>query len=267
MKKLILTLCIFINSITVSVAADALVPNKAYSTWELMGSLSYFKYTETVNSFFFIRDEGVMLGVFGAWTYHNPDSFIAKVDATLQGGNLNYKSFQPATIEGDRNYLFEIRAVMGPDFYINDHQINPYVGLGYRYLDDELGGKVTTLGAVGYIRRANYYYSPVGITINFKDNKDYKLDLIMEYDLFWQGIQKSYLDADPLINEQTAGYGFRTSLRFEIPLKGPKPLLVEPYYKHWDINASTFNCNLAGTCGVEPDNITREVGIKLGTYL
>ena len=62
-------------------------------------------------------------------------------------------------MSGTRDYLFEIRGVIGRDYYLDGTRVLPYVGVGYRYLDDDSAGKFSSVGAMGYDRQANYYFS------------------------------------------------------------------------------------------------------------
>jgi hypothetical protein len=59
------------------------------------------------------------------------------------------------------DYMLEFRFLAGYDFPVSDTFIlTPFVGLGFRYLNDDSSGKVATLGGSGYDRESNYVYSP-----------------------------------------------------------------------------------------------------------
>lgn len=239
-----------------------------YSTWDILGSLSHIAYKETVGGNLFVKDTGHMLGLEGAWTFRYPSYFMMKVDVTLATGTVDYESAGTGTINSIRDNLFEIRGVLGHDFRFRGRRITPYLGAGYRLLDDEAGGRFSTTGAVGYDRDANYYYSPIGVDARVFEGEFWIVDLIGEYDHFWRGVQRSHEPAATLVNEQRNGYGARGSVRILRKLNKKRKLVIEPYTRHWHIADSETSCSIVGPglvlCGLEPDNTSMEYGVKFG---
>jgi len=56
--------------------------------------------------------------------------------------------------------------VAGLDWVGRSVSLSPYVGVGYRYLYNDVRGSTST-GAIGYRRESNYIYEPIGLTARF----------------------------------------------------------------------------------------------------
>jgi hypothetical protein len=107
-----------------------------------------------------MEQKGMMYGIGAAYSYHNKTMF--KADAKFSYGQVDYQN--SGTINNINDYIFEIRAVSGYDFKLTDSLVlTPYIGIGYRYLRDDMAGRISSTGAAGYLRESNYYYSPIGI--------------------------------------------------------------------------------------------------------
>ena len=139
--------------------------------------------------------------------------------------------------------------------------ITPYLGLGYRWLYDDSGGKTTSTGASSYDRMSQYIYTPIGIIYNY--NK--KLKFKAQYNLFLYGRQTSYLSDVPkytdVENNQRNGWG----LDFTIDNKITEKFTVYTYFRYWNIKRSdTATGTYAGIItfnAYEPHNTTDEMGI------
>jgi hypothetical protein len=210
-----------------------------------------------------------MYGIGAAYSYHN--NIMLGVDAKLSYGQVDYSSTNTGTMNNINDYMFEIRAVGGYDFKLTDSLIlTPYIGIGYRYLRDNAGGKITSTGNWGYLREANYYYSPVGITVINDLKNSWTIGLTVEYDLFWKGLQKSYLsDGDSRYNNpennQNSGYGIKGSILVKKSV-GRVTFLFEPFIRYWNIADSDIQIvTLSGVPQFgwyEPKNNSTEVGFK-----
>jgi hypothetical protein len=136
---------------------------------------------------------------------------------------------------------------------------NFYAGLGYRHLYDYL----SDAGANGYDRLNQLLYIPVGYILNNKDGSAAKF----QFNYLIEGKQTSYLSqmsingggyAD-LENTQKNGWGLDLSYT-------PKESNWEIFAKYWNIDDSTINTatgSLNSTTGLEPHNVTYEIGVKL----
>jgi len=136
---------------------------------------------------------------------------------------------------------------------------NFYLGLGYRHLYDYL----SDFGAGGYDRRNQLLYVPVGYVLNNKDGSAAKF----QFNYLIEGQQISYFSqrsdsgggfAD-LKNKQKDGWGLDLSYT-------PKESNWEIFAKYWNIGDSTTNTSTGSrwiTTGLEPHNVTYEIGVKL----
>ncbi len=260
MKKIVILVLFFILGITINSFAETLKEH----TLEFGPEVYYFEYKEPG----VMREKGAMLGADGSYSYHK--NFMLKAEARFAYGQVDYKN--SGTIDNIDDYTTELRGLGGYDFPIfHATYLTPYIGIGYRYLNDDLSGKVSSTGAVGYERESNYLYSPMGFETNTEFGNGWAVGLIAEYDYFWKGVQKSHLsDVDPGFNDvesdQNKGYGARGSVR--IIKKGQElDLVFEPFVRYWNIKKSEEDVlTYAGTIfgfGYEPKNHTTEIGIKV----
>ncbi len=234
-----------------------------HHTWEIGPELSYIEYQEPD----VMREKGMMSGIGAAYSYHN--NIMLKADAKLSYGQVDYQN--SGTLKNIDDYMLEIRAVGGYDFKLTESLLlTPFIGFGYRYLIDDMKGRVTSTGARGYLRESNYFYSPVGVTILNDFKNSWIFGLTLEYDLFWKGRQKSHLSNanaayNDLENNQNSGYGLRGSLLIR-KIAGRMSYSFEPFIIYWTIDKSdvqniTYNGALWGY-GWEPRNNSTEVGLK-----
>jgi len=233
--------------------------------WELATEIYHFSYREPD----VMRENGMMYGLTGSYAYHK--DLMLKAEGRGSIGRVDYKN--SGTMDNIRDYSFEFRGLGGYDFPVLEKVVlTPYFGVGYRYLNDDSSGKITSTGAGGYERASNYIYSPVGIegVIGIKD--DWTFGAKAEYDIFWWGRQISNLsDANSrysdLKNTQRSGYGLRGSVKLQ---KNGEvfDLMIEPFVRYWNIAKSNdSDVVYSGAIvdyGYEPKNNTTEYGVKVG---
>ncbi|PKN67798.1 MAG: hypothetical protein CVU43_22325 [Chloroflexi bacterium HGW-Chloroflexi-5] len=240
----------------------SIVP-KSHHAWTIGPEISAIEYKEPD----VMKEKGMMSGIAAAYTYS--DKVMLKADAKLSYGQVDYSN--SGTIDNIDDYMMEIRGVGGYNFKLTETMmITPFFGFGFRYLRDELNGRISSTGAKGYLRETNYVYSPIGVTVLNNFNNSWVLGLTVEFDFFWRGRQKSRLsDVDPaysnLENNQDGGYGLRGSLLIK-KIVGRMSYSLEPFIKYWNIDKSdiqniTYNGALWGS-GWEPQNNSTEVGLK-----
>ena len=259
--------------------------NNPLTKLELGTELSWIAYREPG----FIKDKGMMYGVFGEYTYrlsenqhiHSfKDAFsdtnkinMFRVDGKFSYGSVDYESEGTGSLDDIRDYMFEFRGVAGYDFPVFDaSRITPYVGIGYRYLNDDSGGRKTTTGAAGYERESRYVYLPAGFEIKNDFSNGWTAGLALEYDIFLGGKQKSHLgDAiaglNAVENEQKKGKGWRSSIKI-MRRSERLDFFVEPFVRYWkiqdsEISSITYN-GVAVGYGLEPENNSTEYGIQFG---
>lgn len=236
----------------------------AKHTWEIGPEISHIKYQEPD----VMKEEGIMYGINASYTYHH--NLMLKAEIGYSYGYVDYKN--SGEVDNIEDYLFEMRVLAGYDFSIDESSIiTPYIGFGYRLLYDDMGGMVSSTGALGYDRKSQYYYIPIGIETFSDISNGWFFGITVEFDYFWEGKQTSYLsDADPgyndIGNKQKDGHGFKSSLKFQ--KKGENVgYAIEPFIRYWKIDKSevetiTYNGALWGY-GWEPENESTQVGIIL----
>ena len=233
-------------------------------TFEIGPEISYRVYKEPG----VMKEEGWMYGLVGSYAYHN--KLMLKVEGRGNFGKVDYSN--SGNINNINDYVLEGRGFVGFDFLIAQvHSITPYIGVGYRYLNDDSSGRISTTGALGYERESNYLYSPIGLEINVQLGDKFYVKESMEFDYLWRGWQKSHLsDAIPGLNHitniQHDGYGVRGSITFLI-VTDKIDFELGPFVTYWNIKKSDDETiTYYGTpygFGWEPKNNTTEIGFKI----
>jgi hypothetical protein len=223
---------------------------------------SHITYTEPG----IMREEGFMYGITGALAYRNYN-YMLSIEARADLGQVDYSSGSSGEINNIDDNMWEIRGLAGYDFEMSEtFAITPYAGVGYRHLNDNMGGRSSTTGARGYDRKISYVYSPIGIDLTTAFESGWNIKLRLEYDKFWDGNVESHLGSIPgyydIENDQDKGYGARASIMFK--KKGETmDFIIEPFYRYWSIKASKYTTDPGGTTWVEPKNNSQEFGINL----
>ena len=211
MKKLIFLLALlFVFAGTGISFAQVQLPK--YS-WYLGTHISHIKYVEPN----FMEEEGYMYGFNGSYTYR--DEFMLKAEGRFSFGQVDYTSSGTGTMDNVDDYIVELRGLLGVEFISTTSVYTPYIGLGYRYLYDDLRG-ITSSGARGYRRKSNYYYTPIGLETLTTMSDGWSIVTALEYDHFWSGVQHSFLSDmgtgwGDISNNQGYGYGFRGSIKIQ----------------------------------------------------
>ncbi len=245
--------------------------------FELGTEASHIIYKEPI---FSLRDKGNMYGLFGSYVYrpntgnylYNKFLSMYRLDAKASYGKIDYESSGSGTIHHIDDYMVEIRGLLGKDYYLGQYSLlTPFAGLGWRYLNDDTGGRQSSTGASGYERESRYFYAPLGVEAAHKLGSSWLLSFTGEYDLFIIGQQTSHLsDVDGALpdikNKQHKGYGTRGSIRL-LHVGKEINFFMESFIRYWHIrNSDTVTA--AGSrfivTGREPDNNSTEVGVKLG---
>ena len=237
----------------------------------------------------FMEEDGVLWGIFGNYEvllrensphgsfkdlFHNGNGFNRfELDARILWGQVDYTSTMTGSLDEIDDWLFEIRGLTGCDFPVFEDQIiTSFLGIGYRYLNDDSSGLRTTTNAAGYERESNYLYLPIGLKYFAPLQEQWTFEARGEFDIFLTGEQQSHLgDAvaglGTVTNDQDSGWGARASVRLE--RKGERvDLFVEPYFRYWEIDDSNTAVVASGPgfliVGLEPANESWEAGSRFG---
>lgn len=259
----VLASCLFV----LPAFAQTQLPLKTHA-FEVGAETYYMKYEEPG----LMKNEGWMYGVIGSYTYHN--GVMARIEARLAKGEVDYSSTNTGSADNMTDVAFETRGLLGYDFRHGSALITPYIGFGYRYLNDDSEGTVTTTGALGYERESNYYYSPIGVEVLIPLTDRWYLGLAGEYDLFWSGKQKSKLSGaisglSDLENDQDDGHGARASISFKKRYDS-LTLNLGAFFRYWWIdNSEVVPRTQAGVLvgyDLEPENETYEAGVMISLF-
>ena len=236
-----------------------------------------------------MTDKGNMYGIFINYThrsrknkqinhikqiFHDTQKInVYKLEGKFSGGELDYDSQGTGSSTGARNYIFEVRGMVGYDLNFSDRtRFTPYMGVGYRYLKDDGGGETTTTGHWSYDREANYFYAPIGVEAHRVLTPGWILDVVLEYNWFISGKQKSHLgdvstSYETLTNDQSRGYGLRGSFKITKEMEGMN-FFIEPFFRYWNIEDSEVSpvvySGVVVGAGLEPENNSTECGVKFG---
>ena len=235
---------------------------------------SYFDYEEDD----LMEENGFMYGVVGNYIYHSDNKLMININLKYSFGELDYdghmvdydgQTLTPITADTD-DWIVECRGLVGYDYVLNGkHLITPFIGIGYRYWNDD----IDTPG--GYEREIQYWYSPIGVKTVSPLSDKWTWGLSAEYDLFWGGKVKSHLsDVDPGFNDPEVdqdfwdGYGLRFSVQFKRELTKNYVLSIEPYITYWNIDKSdtetlSYYGTPTGYVLYEPENETIFYGLSL----
>jgi outer membrane protein with beta-barrel domain len=227
--------------------------------WEVGGQVSKYNYEEPD----FMQLEGERIGVIGAYSFTTPNLVYGRIDGRVSYGKLDYESVGTGTSSDVPDWIAEVRGVIGRDYRVGERTaLSPYIGLGYRYLYNDLRGYSST-GAVGYRRYSEYWYVPIGLTMRMRTGAQWVFAPTVEYDAFIGGKQTSKLSDTGLgfndaTNRQDEGRGYRVYLMLE-----GERWAFGPWLHYWNIKDSDVVPIGGGFGGLEPANWTREYGLEL----
>jgi hypothetical protein len=261
-KPSLLILAALLAAISSTAGAQVTAPSDPLLTrigWEVGGQVAKYHYEEPN----FAKLTGSRGGAVGAYTFKRADHVYVRIDGRNSYGALKYEG--SGTRDNIPDWIIEARAVIGKDFLRESIALSPYIGLGYRYLYDDLRGYnvVGNTVFVGYRRYSHYIYVPVGLTVRTSTADRWIVAPTVEYDVFLGGWQFTKLSdaglGDPDVsNRQHHGRGYRASFMLE-----RDRWAFGPWLHYWNIKDSDV-VPIAPTVGVlEPANWTREYGVEV----
>ena len=164
----------------------------------------------------------------------------------IQYGKTDY--FGSAITTSDPTYIFNTN--LDKLWKINEFDLS--LGLGYRHLKDDWGGKQTALGNYTYDRVSEYFYLSTGLTQITSSQPNFSIN----YRHLIRGKQTSYLQSIPgytnATNSQKKGFG----LMAEYYLKNNLSIFID----YWNIEKSENDQQGQGI--YEPSNYTAQIGFR-----
>jgi hypothetical protein len=198
-----------------------------------------------------MKESGEMHGVAASvYRYKKcPAGFdMIRLDLLAGRGSVDYSSDSFGSICGIDNTMIESRALLGKDLYSTGNTvISSFSGFGYRRLTDKSEGLTSSVGCVGYHRKSQYFYMPLGIGINSNLQRGWRFEGTVEYDVFARGIQQSamteannayYTYSNDISNDQNKGYGIRLSASFQKRISEGTAIAIKPFFRYWSIGTS-----------------------------
>jgi hypothetical protein len=247
------------------IAAAQSMPLNTSTGAELGVQMSSYSYEEEVDDAFFMSLKGHKVGLVGAYTWARGDGMYAQFDGRYADGENHYKSNSTGELSSNPDEYVEGRFLLGREWGGSSQLLSMFGGLGVRTLTVDSRGYTTT-GHVGYRRRSEYFYMPLGLVHRFRLGDQARWSTTLEYDHLIQGTQTSYMtdiqgyDTN-IKNQQFKGRGSRVSMAYETA-KWSFGL----FYQMWDVDDSERGAFLRDNsiyAGLEPHNITKEVGAQL----
>lgn len=245
-------------AITAGAAAQTANPVAMRPGFELGGQVSDYVYKEPDID---VELSGTQLAFVGAYTLVPNDDIYARFELRHAYGELYYEG--SGTMEDVPNTTIELRALFGAQIQSEDGvALTPYIGIGHRYLYNDLRGFSST-GAIGYRRYSRYLYMPLGISLRIHTGNSWVVAPSIEYDYFIRGEQESMLSDTGLgipdvTNRQRKGFGYRAALMFE-----KNHVSFGPWLQSWKIEDSDLKPIGGGVFVYEPRNETFEAGIEV----
>ena len=227
--------------------------------WEIAPEISVFRYEEPG----LMRDKGILYGGTGAYT-HCRGNKLFRIEGEFALGTVDYEGalvdYQGTpiagasyTMEGNHDWLLNLRLLLGRQWETGDWDNRFYAGLGYRGLSDD-----STQDPAGYERQSSYFYLPLGLKTYHDLAGHWQIGLGGELDLLLLGLQFSHiLDDGTLTNVQWPGVGARVSV--ELRHKAPSAdLAIAPFVQYWWVDDSTSSHGW-----YEPHNQSFQYGLSL----
>ena len=189
-----------------------------------------------------VKEDGIMYGIKGTLEY--TDKIYLALDGKYSTGKVDYSG--SGTIDDVTDYMIETRGLIGHQF----KQVIIYSGYGYRYLNDDLSGRLTSTGLYGYERESTYHYVPIGVKFE---------GLQAELDILVVGEQVSNLQdidkfAPEIRNKQNSGTGVKLSYTLSKKFK-KMDLQLTPFFRWWKVQTSKTDDGF-----IEPKNTSIEAG-------
>jgi hypothetical protein len=236
---------------------------------EIGVTISSYSYSEPSLS---VTNNATNFGIVYAKTKSLQGNEFVLSEMEYVNGADNYTGSGTATIP---KYYYNLKLAYAQTFSVDDYVIAPYIGLGYRFLNQNGEGITSSTGAYAYARQSTYVYIPIGVKRRDKLQNNAVLETTAEFDYLMYGNQFSGLSISnnhgwsnypDINNRQNSGYGFYLSAIY----KSDDGWSYGPYYKYWNIGESEkayatvkYGSTYYSGYAYEPANTTNEYGFKI----
>ncbi|MDP1994122.1 MAG: hypothetical protein Q8K40_02640 [Ignavibacteria bacterium] len=238
--------------------------------FDVIPEIFAYSYKEWSNKKPFMSLNGLMFALGGSYSYNFGKNFV-KLSSRFAMGDAKYKSKSTGRNKNDPSWYIDSQAVYGHHFDLSSNlTISPYLGLGYRFLENDGSNTKTTTGHYGYLRESQYLYIPIGSDLTIPIDSKLSFVVNAEYDLFLNGLQKSHTHSSNGIgglieNKQSRGYGLRAAAGLRWTLE-KMAIEAKPFFRYWSIADSKKvhqTTRYIKATFSEPKNATKEVGLGI----
>ena len=184
--------------------------------------------------------------------------WFLKGEVQYANGKADYSSVGTGTKDDNEDWYYELRGLVGRDYNMGSYVLAPYVGLGYRFLRNDLRGQTSTNNN-GYLRENTLTTAVVGLVHRTRLNQTQRLETRLEYMHALKGKQKvgfADIGGTDLSLDQDQGYGLRASVMW-----GLNQWSVGPVVTYWKVDDSESGISF-NRAYYEPKNETTEIGLK-----
>ena len=208
-----------------------------------------------VDNSFFMSQDGWMIGINTNSETYDASSYIGFKNR-LAYGQVDYTSAGTGTMSAIPDYQLETTGYIGIPYGESNSRTTLFSGIGFRYLLNASGLRLSSTGHSGYDRESRYIYLPLGV--NYETGQ---WEFRGEYLYFIYGQQTSKLSQvsanyTDITNDQEEGSGLKFSIKFQ----SEKDFGYEFYTDYWDIADSKLD--VTGNF-MEPRNTTSETGLRI----
>lgn len=257
MKKLLLCLVVFL------ITSPVMALNGGVEKWEIAYEGEGYSYREP-HMEYPISLKGYHHGASIKYTTFG-NGGTARGVGIFEGrflmGKTDYDGYlmngTPSTANGITDWYFELRGLYGYNFGSETTQFTPYIGFGYRFLSNNMDKDDS-----GYRRESTYYYIPIGASLKTGADNGFSATFTGEFDWLVYGNQYSGLSGG-VNNLQSKGLGARGGIKLAAGSEDFR-VFIEPFYRFWKIQNSDVVMINSSEGLLEPFNISREYGVKVG---
>jgi hypothetical protein len=220
------------------------------------------------------KDVGDMWGGSAFYRLTYKQNLFFQPELSLLYGKNQYNWGQKKRIVSKTNHsipslIFEPRLTIGWNFSVHKSvTVSPYSGIGYRFKSDDSDDvKCNDGDKLGFYRKSNYVYMPLGTSVEYVLTDNWSISLKGEYDWIVKAWHIDRSMGDPTLSfKQPNGYGLKSEASVEY-LHNKVKFYLTPYINYWNIRNSKreyFMHDGYKSSSREPYNITWETGLKLG---